>query len=115
MTYVVGSQTSTNLHDELNWTNEVEQEFEDQVLLLLLHLIETILLAALLDLGGSKTSASVSLEKIFRDRASARASNGLLLIDSLIVTVLGLEVINQLINTGYVCQGVGAHPKTQDM
>jgi hypothetical protein len=32
----------THLHDKLDWSDEVSQELENQVFLLLLHLIETI-------------------------------------------------------------------------
>lgn len=54
-----GSKDGSSLHDELNRTDKVHEELEDQVLLLLLHLVETILLAAGDDLRLGKTGAGV--------------------------------------------------------
>lgn len=52
-------QDGSSLHDELDRTDEVHEELQNHVLLLLLHLIETILLAAGDDLGLCQTSARV--------------------------------------------------------
>ncbi len=55
-------QVNTYLHDELNGANEEAQELEKHVLLLLLHLIETILLASLKHLLGCETNPGVGLD-----------------------------------------------------
>ena len=52
----------TYLHDELDGADEVAQELENEVLLLLLHLIEAILPAPLGDLLGCETNTSVGLD-----------------------------------------------------
>ena len=53
------SQDSSSLHDELDRTDEVHEKLQDQVLLLLLHLVKTKLLAAGGDLSLGKTSAGI--------------------------------------------------------
>ena len=84
----------TNLHDELNGTDEVSEELEDQVLLLLPHLIETVLLLAHGDLLLSETSARVGLELVLGDDATGgRVLLLLLLLFGM--AVLGLELVDQ--------------------
>ena len=48
------------LHNELDGTDEETKELEEEILLLFLHLIETILLASLEDLLGSETETGIS-------------------------------------------------------
>lgn len=83
------------LHDELNGTNEVSQELEDQVLLLFLHLIHTVLLATCCDFGLCKTNASVGLQLIFWDNASCARIYFVLAFLFLLMPILRLELINQ--------------------
>jgi hypothetical protein len=78
----------------LNGTNEVSEELEDQVLLLLLHLVETVLLAALRHLLLSKTGAGVGLELILRHNATG-GRVGLLLLLRFLMAVLRLQLVNQ--------------------
>ena len=85
------------LHDELNWTNEVSEELENHVLLLLLHLVKAILLAAKRNLRLSETSASVRLELILWDGDSS-TWGGVLCLILIDVAILGLELIDESIH-----------------
>lgn len=69
-----GSKDGSSLHDELNGTNEETEELENVVLLLLLHLVETVLAAALDNLLRSETDTGVSLEHVLGDDATATGS-----------------------------------------
>lgn len=75
------TQRQTYLHDELDGTNEETQELEQKVLLLLLHLVETELPAALQDLFARETNTGVSLEHLLRDNASAAGGDLFLLLE----------------------------------
>jgi hypothetical protein len=86
------------LHDELNGTDEVREELENQVLLLLLHLVETELAAASLNLRLGETDAGVSLEHVLGDSAATTGGGSLLLLLFELVSILGLEVVNEGIN-----------------
>jgi hypothetical protein len=88
---------TTNLHDELNRTNKVHQKFENKILLLLLHLVETVLSPPLLDLCAGKTDASVGLEKILRNGAGRGTGSGIL-ITVIAIAILGLEVVDQSVD-----------------
>lgn len=88
------NKNDTYLHDELNGTNEVREELEDKVLLLLLHLVETVLAATRLDLRLSETHARVGLKHVVGDRA-ATTGGGLLLLVIEVVAVLRLEVVDE--------------------
>jgi hypothetical protein len=57
----------TYLHDELDRADEEAEELEKHVLLLILHLVETILPATLEDLLRCKTDARVGLEHVLGD------------------------------------------------
>lgn len=91
-------KTDAYLHDELNGTDEVREELENEVLLLLLHLVETELAAASLNFGLGKTDARVSLEHVLGDSAAATGGSSLLLLLFELVSILGLEVVNEGIN-----------------
>jgi hypothetical protein len=84
------------LHDELNGTDEEGKELEEVVLLLLLHSVVTVLLAAGKDLGFRKTNTGVGLEHVFGDLATT--TGGLLFFLLELVTILGLEVLDQGVN-----------------
>lgn len=85
----------TDLHDELNRTDEVSEELEDQVLLLLPHLVETVLLATHGDLLLSETSARVGLELVLGDDPTGSRVVLLLLLLLFGVAVLRLELVDQ--------------------
>ena len=89
--------TSAHLHDELNWTNEITKELEDQVLLVLLHLIEAEFLSPDDNFLRCQTVASVSLEKIFGDW-SCTTGLGDFLVLGVDASILRLELFNQRIN-----------------
>ena len=65
----------TYLHDELNGTDEETKELEQEVFLLLLHLVETIFPTTLEDLLGCKTNTRVGLEHVLGDDAGATGSD----------------------------------------
>jgi hypothetical protein len=110
------SENGSGLHDELNRTNEVHEELEDEVLLLLcavvsncllkiigcwkaltLHLVEAVLLPSGSDLAGSETSAGICLEKLLgNDTGVTRLGN--LLVFVVDGGVLGLELLDQSIH-----------------
>jgi hypothetical protein len=73
--------TLTYLHDELDRTNEEAEELENQVLLLLLHLVETIFATALEDLLVCETDAGVSLEHVLGDDTPATGGDFLLFLE----------------------------------
>ena len=83
------------LHDKLDGADEVAQELENQVLLLLLHLIETILPSPLENLLACETSASVGLELVLRDHTTGTRGRAfflfLLLIDALVCDSFGSD------------------------
>jgi len=83
-----------NLHDELNRTDEVHQELQDQVLLLLLHLVETELSPSLLDFGGGKSDAGIGLEKILRNGTGAGTRRDVLVL-RVLLSFLGLEIVDE--------------------
>ncbi|KUI57714.1 hypothetical protein VP1G_10929 [Cytospora mali] len=86
------SQDSSSLHDELDRTDEVHEELQNQVLLLLLHLVETILLAAGGNLSLSETSAGILW--LFRnDTATSLVALLVFLIQT--VSILGLKILDQ--------------------
>lgn len=87
----------TNLHDELNGTDEVHEELENHVLLLLLHLVETVLSSSLLDFGRGKTDAGIRLEEVLGDGASAGTSHGLIVL-RVLLSFLGLEIVDESID-----------------
>ena len=66
------------LHNELDGSDEETKELENEILLLLLHLVETILLASLEDLLGSKTEAGISgdCDEMVSQLHSTRRVNG---------------------------------------
>lgn len=72
---------TTYLHDELNRADEETKELEKHVLLLLLHLVETIFAATLDDLLGRKTDTGVSLEHVLGDDATTTRGSFLLLLE----------------------------------
>jgi hypothetical protein len=72
---------STYLHDELDRAHEEAEELENKVLLLLLHLVETIFAAALGDLLGCETDASVGLEHVLGDNTAATGGDIFLLLE----------------------------------
>ena len=72
---------STYLHDELNGADKETQELENHVLLLLLHLVETIFATALENLVGGETDAGVGLEHILGDDARTAGSDFFLLLN----------------------------------
>lgn len=72
---------STYLHDELDRTNEEAKELENQVLLLLLHLVETIFATALEDLVACETDAGVGLEHVLGDDTAATGGDLLLFLE----------------------------------
>ena len=86
------------LHDELDGSDKVGEELEDEVLLLLLHLVETVLLAAGGDLGVGQTGAGVGLQQLVRHGTLATGLVLVLLVDLVDVAVLRLEVGNELIH-----------------
>ena len=88
----------TYLHDELNGTNEVSEEFEDQVLLIFFHLIETELLSPVDDFGIGKTDTSVGLEHIFRDLDLPAGSVILLVLFFVDMAILRFELIDQCVD-----------------
>jgi hypothetical protein len=61
---------SSGLHDELDRADEETEELENEVLLLLLHLVETILPATLDDLFRCETNSGVGLEHVLRDNTT---------------------------------------------
>jgi hypothetical protein len=71
----------TYLHDELDRTNEEAKELEKQVLLLLLHLVETIFATALEDLLVCETDAGVGLEHVLGDDTPATGGDFLLFLE----------------------------------
>jgi hypothetical protein len=87
----------TYLHDELNGTDEEAEELENQVLLLLLHLVKTILATASGDFGLSQTNARVGLEHVLGDNTTTSGLSLLLLVED-ITTLLWLEVLNESVN-----------------
>lgn len=64
-----------SLHDELNGTDEEAKELQEKVLLLLLHLVETILAASLGNLLLGETDAGVGLEHVLRNDAPGAGSD----------------------------------------
>lgn len=82
----------THLHDKLNGTDEETEKLENQVLLLLLHLVETVLAAAGHNLGLGETNPAVSLEHVLGDNASSAGLDLLLLF---LMAILGLEILDQ--------------------
>jgi hypothetical protein len=86
---------ATYHHDVLNRTDEETEELEDQVLLLLLHLVETVLATAGDDLSLGKTKAAVGLEHVLGDGADAAGGDSLLIVVDHLVAILGLEVLDQ--------------------
>jgi hypothetical protein len=89
-----GSENGSSLHDELNRADEEHEEFQDHVLLLFLHLIETVFPSPLVDFGGSETSAGVGLEKVLGDGASGSSGSDLLL-SEILLSILRLEVVDE--------------------
>ncbi|ROV95796.1 hypothetical protein VPNG_08757 [Cytospora leucostoma] len=87
------SQDSSSLHDELDRTNEVHEELQNQILLLLLHLVETELLAACGDLSLSETSSSVLC--LFGNNTTASVVALLFLVIIQAVAILGFEIFDQ--------------------
>jgi hypothetical protein len=92
-----GGKNGSSLHDELDRTNEETEELEDQVLLLLLHLVETILLASRQDFALGKTDTSVGHEHVLRNNTATAGLNLLLLI-IIDVAILGLEILDKSIH-----------------
>lgn len=71
----------TYLHDELNRTDEETKELEQEVFLLLLHLVETIFPTAMEHLLIRETDTSVSLEHVLGDDAANTGSGVLFLLE----------------------------------
>jgi hypothetical protein len=92
-----GGKNGSSLHDELDRTNEETEELEDQVLLLLLHLVETILLASRQDFALGKTDTSVGHEHVLRNNTATAGLNLFLLI-IIDVAILGLEILDKSIH-----------------
>jgi hypothetical protein len=90
--------SSTYLHDKLNGANEVSQELEKQILLLFLHLVQTVLLATGVYFGFCKTNASIGLELVLWNDASTAWSGLLLVLIVLGVAILGLELVDQSVH-----------------
>ena len=87
---------ATHLHDELDGTNEEAKELQDEIFLLLLHLIETVLLATLQHFSRGQTIARRCLEKLF-GHGSCAAGCGLFLF-LLDGVVLRLELLDQRVH-----------------
>jgi hypothetical protein len=71
----------TYLHDELDRADEEAEELEEQVLLLLLHLVETIFPATLDNLLLCETDAGVGLEHVLGDDAGTAGRDIFLLLE----------------------------------
>ena len=84
------------LHDELNGADKVHEELEDEILLVLLHLIKAVLLAAGGDLGLGQTASGIGVEHILRHGLGAADLGGLLFL--LIDAVDGLEIIDESVD-----------------
>ena len=89
--------TLAHLHDELNWTDEITKELEDQVLLFLLHLIETEFLSPGDNFRRCQTMASVGLEKIFSNWPCTTGLGDFLVL-GIDASILRLKLLNQRIN-----------------
>jgi hypothetical protein len=87
----------TYLHDELNGTNEVHEELQDQVLLLLLHLVQTVLLTALLNLRVGQTGAGAGLQQLLGNGTRTTGLVGLLVL-RIDVGILGLELLDERVH-----------------
>lgn len=72
---------STYLHDELDRAHEEAEELEKQVLLLLLHLVQTIFATTLNDLVAGETDTGVGLEHVLGDDTRATGGDILLLLE----------------------------------
>ena len=83
--------SETYLHDELDGADKVHEEFEEEILLLLLHLVQTEFSAALEDFGLAETIAGVGPQKGVRHRSRGTSLDDLLLLHDL-AAVLRLEV-----------------------
>src|ERR1700734_3413730 len=87
----------TYLHDELDRTDEISEELENQIFLLFLHLIHSVLLATEQDFMLSQTDTRVSLKLVFWHDATL-SRTFLLLFLLICMTILRLQLINQCIH-----------------
>jgi hypothetical protein len=94
---VHGERSCTHLHDKLDGTNEEAEELEDQVLLLLLHLVQPETFPTLGDFVGRQTSASISLQQLFGHGLCA-ARLGFLLLFEIGGGVLRLELLDECVH-----------------
>jgi len=87
----------THLHDELDGTDEETQELQDEVLLLFLHLVETVLFPSRCHIRARQTGARAGLQQLLRYGTGSAGLNGFLfvIIDG---GVLGLKLLDQGVN-----------------
>jgi hypothetical protein len=92
MVSTVSGRLTTHLHDKLNGADEEAEELENQVLLLLLHLIQAKLLAAVQHVLRGQAVPGVGLQQILGHDARAAGLDVLFL---LLGAVFGLELLDE--------------------
>jgi hypothetical protein len=108
--FQTGGENSGTLHDELNGTDEEHDELQDEVLLLLGHLVETVLLSSLKDLVGGKTDGGVGLEKLLGNGLGGGTFLGVVgVLTENVISGIRLELLNEGVHIiiGLVIEATG--------